>query len=226
MDVFAFLDSVFAPLLSNPTFFVMGVSFVLTVIATVLSVVLIKKDVRERIKHSMKRLQGEMKAAQKEKNVKKMQELQKEQMDTQLLHMKSSLKPMVVGALLIIFVYAWMRHLYMPVVTLDANQTGEVMHNNASYAIMVTEKDSDTRILESDGQKYELHLKGMISKSYKNDNVELYGETWEAQLVGDKLSLSRVMTNVPFFGNLGLIGWYLLTAFTFGIVLRKLFDIV
>lgn len=224
MGLFATLDVMFAPLVAYPTLFVMLISLIITIFVTLLNLVLIKKEVRDRIKNQMKYYQAEIKIAQKEKNIKKMQELQKGQLDIQLLHMKESFKISAVSILLLWLIFAWMQHLYIPSVALDENGTGILAFNGQNHSVFV-DNVNGTRILSAEGKSYDLELGGLIAKSYKAEDVDLFGRIWKVALSNEKVTFNLIMAHVPIFGNLGLIGWYILTALAFGIISRKLFDL-
>src|SRR3989338_7043876 len=120
------LSPIFDPMLKFPIFAVVLImSFLITLITTVIYKYTTNQSLMKDLKDEMKALQGEMKTLKD--NPSKMMEIQKKSMQTNMKYMSHSMKATLITFLPIIFIFGWMNaHIaYQPIVpgesfTLDA----------------------------------------------------------------------------------------------------------
>ncbi len=86
------------------------VSFVLTLLVTVVYKYMTDQELLKSIKEEMKEIRKEMKEFREDP--KKMMELQKKSMEKSMVQMKNSFKPMLITFIPLILVFGWLRKVY------------------------------------------------------------------------------------------------------------------
>ena len=112
MTLTSFLDPVLGPVMtiSNP-WNILLLSFVLTLVMTLLYKFLTNQKLMKQLKEEMKLHQKEIKEL---KNMpEKMMETQKVMMDKQIKYFLQSLKPTIVSFIPVILIFTWMRNYYL-----------------------------------------------------------------------------------------------------------------
>lgn len=108
MSYYSFLNPVLEPLMSIPApWNVLLLSFILTLIMTLLYKFLTDQKLMKELKDEMKELQNEMKTLKD--NPERMMEVQKKAMERNMKYLLQSLKPTLVTFIPILIIFAWLR---------------------------------------------------------------------------------------------------------------------
>jgi uncharacterized membrane protein (DUF106 family) len=103
------LESLTNLMQQNALISIIILSFVLSMIVTLIYKFLTNQALMKELKTEMKKMQGQMKA---EKDPKKLSEIQKKSMSLNMKLMKQSFKPMLITILPFFAIFAWLRSVY------------------------------------------------------------------------------------------------------------------
>jgi len=122
----SFLDPIFDPLLTiNPFIAILLLSFILSVLITVIYKLMTDQDLMKTLKQDMKSAQKEMKKLKD--NPEKLLKMQKQTMDKNMKYMMHSMKPTLITFIPIILVFGW----------LNANLAFEPITPGEEFDVMV-----------------------------------------------------------------------------------------
>jgi len=108
----SFLDPVLGPLMAIPNpWNLLLLSFLITLIMTVLYKFLTDQKLMKELKDDMKALQKEMKLLKE--NPSQMMEVQKKAMEKNMKYLMQSLKPTLITFIPILIIFEWMRQYYI-----------------------------------------------------------------------------------------------------------------
>ncbi len=242
------LNPIFNPLLNFPTLWtIILLSFLISLIITLITKYATDQDLMKRLKEEMKELQAEMKELKKEPE--KAMQVQKQVMQTNMKYMRQSFRSMLYTFIPIIIIFGWMNsHLaYDPIVPGQEFTTSVVFEENARGKIELSVPDGIT----IDGAA-EKEVKDGVVKWVLNGNAGEYplkyifdGKKYSKEVLiteknmykepikrikGDTIK-SIEIENTPkkvlnLFGwKIGWLGTYIIFSIIFSMLIRKVIKV-
>ncbi len=247
----AILDPVLSPLLRLPPLLsIILVSFVLSVVITLIYKWMTDQELMKTLKEDMKSMQKEMK--QLKDNPQKMMEVQKKAMEKNMKYMMHSLKPTLVTFIPLIIIFGWLSTnlAYYPLVageqfTVDAlfkegstgnitmmpqdgvqfqnNNTQHIINDKAAW-LMKGEPGIYTLTFIYDQREFYhdiLIVQDKGSWEYKNPEKSVKDSNLKTIKVGNE----KVIVLNVFGWKIGWLGTYIIFSIVFSMGLRKLLKI-
>lgn len=239
------LDPIFSPILNLPPLFgIIVISFIVTLIITIIYKMVTDQELMRTLKKDMKDMQAQLKKLKD--NPKKMMEVQKKAMEKNMQYMTASMKPTFFTLIPILLIFGWLTsHLaYYPIVpgeefevTLEfaKDVTGEVnievpvnirllsnsvSNINMGKASFFLEGDSGdyNLVFDYNGEKFEKHVIITSEKEYAKVEKKISG----SDLKMIKLSNEKIKPLNLFGWKIGWLGTYIIFSILFSTLLRKL----
>ena len=247
----ALLDPIFSPLLKmNSLLAIALISFLISILITVIYKYVTYQYLMKRIKYEMKEFQREVKELKA--HPEKAMVVQKKAMETNMKYMMHSMKPTLFTMLPILLIFGWLNaHMaYYPLlpnqeftatVNFDAGTTGEIelITGDGLYVVgeqlKIIEDGSVVFILKGDSGEYLLEFR-KDDKSYTKEviiSTERDYSPVEESIKEDGIKTIH-LSNAPVkpFGRFSLFGWrpgwlgaYIIFSIVFSSLLRKLMKI-
>jgi len=248
----AFLDPVLGPLLTlNPLIIVLLISFIITVLITVIYKYTTNQNLMKQLKDEMKEFQKEMKELKNDP--KKAMEVNKKAMQTNMKYMSHSMRSTLITFIPIILIFGWMNNsiAYEPIrpgeeFSIDAsfskNTQGTIELVVPEGITLITESektikdDKATWVLKGEEGSYSndkaLEFKFNNEIEYKNliiSNKQEFAPV--TQVVKDsKLKIIKInnqpMKVLNLFGwKIGWLGTYIIFSILLSMLLRKILKV-
>ncbi len=161
-----FLDPVFRPLLSlEPFFVILILSFVLTLIATLIYKFMTDQKMMKSLKEDLKKHQEELKKHRN--NPTKMMEVQKAAMEKNMKYMMLSMKPTLVTFIPIILIFSWMNSAlaFYPIAPTETFTTTLTLANSVAGNVSLELQD------------------GLVLMSPNQQEITNHAASWEIKAV-------------------------------------------
>ena len=237
------LDPVFMPLLNlGPFWALVIISFVLSLLMTVIYKLVTNQDEMKRLKDEMKEHQKQMK-----ENPEKIGELQKKAMSANLEYMRHSFKPTLITFIPIILIFGWLgAHLaYEPISPGDEFvlrvMFAEPVENGIARLVLPDGFENVGNNTQQVQNETVFHLKAMKEgeyfidlevdgKPYSKDvivtNEQRYAEpikTFEGAVTSISVDYTKlVVLPIGYRNWFGWLGVYIILSLAFSLVLRKM----
>lgn len=242
------LDPVFYPLLKlGPLWAVLIISFVVSLLITIVYKYVTDQNLMKQLKDEMKELQKEMKELKNEPQ--KAMEVQKKAMDRNFKYMGHSLKPTLITFIPIIIIFGWLNaHMgYYPImpgqefatiltaqegisaaVTLDApgmtilsDNPKELLDGKARWTLQADNPGEYTLLYELSGKTY---TKDIIIKK-GNGYAPPVKSIKDALVKEIQVEHEKIIVMNVFGWKLGWLGVYIISSLIFSIALRKIMKV-
>lgn len=244
------IDPLFAPFLGiKPLWTIIILSFVLSVIITLIHKMMTNQELMKSLKQDMKESQKKIKQLRDQPE--KAMRLQKEVMHKNMKYMMQSFKPMIITILPIIIIFGWLgnHYSYEPIKPGEEFTTGILFENSEGSVELkvpgnieiigeaVKEIKDDKAEWELKGDEGEYILEYIYNeKTYLKEiivsSLNKYKEPIEIVEDTKVKSINVEMTKLKPFDNFKLFNWkpgwlgtYILFSLVFSIVIRKLLKI-
>jgi uncharacterized membrane protein (DUF106 family) len=243
------LNPVFSPLLNLPSLWALVfLSFLISLIITLITKYATDQDLMKRLKEEMKELQKEMKELKKEPE--KAMQVQKQVMQTNMRYMKQSFRSMFYTFIPIIIIFSWMNAnlAYEPILPGHEFTTSVVFGDDADGVIELSvpdgivvdgavkkevEEDHVVKwvlhgeegeyLLEYffDGKKYSKEVLITEENKYKEPVKRIKGDIVKSIEIGNE---PKKILNL-FGWKVGWLGTYIIFSIIFSMVIRKIIKV-
>jgi len=231
-----FLDTIFAPLLKLGIFWtVLTISFLLSVLITVVYKYTTDQNLMKQLKTEIKELQKEAKTLQE--NPEQFKKVQKQMMQTNMKVMSESFKPMIYYFIPIIIIFGWMNaNLYYEPLMPGQNFSIDVFNNNVNLTNYeglnfleqktVAFNGEEAQRFKFNGNAGEYLINFNVNEKIISKNVLINEQKYNSPT--ETIENIKIITNNKLitlfnlgFMEIGWLGTYIISSIIFSSLLRK-----